>query len=75
MENATFDFSELEIQLLDQKEVYVDDEPVMFTRVAIKGCYKMKVEEETQKIEANEIIVLQMARNEWKVSKSNNPWS
>ena len=75
MENATFDFSELEIQLLDQKEVYVNDEPVMFARVAIKGCYKMKVEEETQKIEANEIIVLQMARNEWKVSKRNNPWS
>ena len=75
LESATFDFSELDIQLIDKKEVYVDDEPVMFAKVAVKGSYKMQIEKETQKIEANEVIVLQMARNEWKVSKSNNPWS
>ncbi|MFC1843929.1 hypothetical protein ACFLZ5_03990 [Thermodesulfobacteriota bacterium] len=73
--NATFDFSELDIQLIDKKEVYLDDEPVMFAKVTVKGSYKMQIEKETQKIEANEVIVLQMARNEWKVSKSNNPWS
>ena len=75
LENATFDFSELDIQLIDKKEVYLDDEPVMFAKVTVKGSYKMQIEKETQKIEANEVIVLQMARNEWKVSKSNNPWS
>ena len=75
LEKATFDFSELQIELVDKKEVYVDDEPVIFAKVKIKGCYKMKLSEETQKIEANDVIVLQMARNEWKVTESNNPWS
>jgi hypothetical protein len=75
LEKATFDFSELQIQLVDKKEVYVNDEPVMFAKVAVKGSYKMLLEKETQKIEANEVIILQMARNEWKVTKSNNPWS
>lgn len=75
LENAAFDFSDLDIQLIDKKEVYVDDEPVMFAKVAVKGFYKMQLEKETQKIEADEVIVLQMARNEWKVTQSNNPWS
>ena len=75
LEKATFDFSELQIELVDKKKVLVDDEPVVFVKVAVKGCYKMQLPEETQKIEANEIIILQMARNEWKVTNSNNPWS
>ena len=75
LENATFDFSELQIELVDKKEDYVNDEPVLFVKVAVKGCYKMQLPEETQKIEANEIIILQMAKHEWKVTNSNNPWS
>jgi len=75
LEKATFDFSQLQIYLVDKKEKHINDEPVMFAKVAVKGSYKMHLNEETQKIEANEIIILQMARNEWKVSNSNNPWS
>ena len=75
LENATFDFSELRIELVDKKEMYVNDEPAVFIKVAIKGNYKMKLSEETRKINANEIIILQMARNEWKVTETKNPWS
>ena len=75
LQNATFDFSELELKLVDQKEEYIDDEPVIFVKVSVKGCYKINLPEATQKIEADDIIVLQMARNEWKVNNSNNPWS
>lgn len=75
LENATFDFTELQIELVDQKEEYVDDEPVVFVKVAVKGSYKMKLPGVTEKIEADDTIVLQMARNEWKVNKSHNPWS
>ena len=75
LEKATFDFSELQIELVDKEEVYVDDEPVIFAKVSLKGSYKMQLKEETQKIEADEVIILQLARNEWKVTNSNNPWS
>ena len=75
LENATFDFSELQIELVDKQEKYVNDEPVVFVKVAIKGSYKMQLPEETRTINANEIIILQMARSEWKVTNTNNPWS
>ena len=75
LENATFDFSELQIELVDKKEEFVDDEPVLFVKVAVKGCYKMQLPEETKTINTDDIIVLQMARSEWKINNSNNPWS
>jgi hypothetical protein len=75
LENATFDFSELQMEVVDKKEKYVNDELVVFVKVAIKGCYKMQLPEETKTINANDIIVLQMAKSEWKVTNSNNPWS
>ena len=75
LRNAIFDFSELQIELVDKKENYVNDEPVLFVKVAIKGNYKMQLPEETRTIKANEILVLQLARSEWKVTNTNNPWS
>ena len=75
LENATFDFSELQIELVDKKEEYIDDEQVVFVKVAVKGCYKMQLPEETKTIDANDIIVLQMVKSEWKVTNTNNPWS
>jgi hypothetical protein len=72
---ATFDFSDLQIELVDQKEEYVNDEPVLFVKVALKGFYRMKLPEATQEIAANDIIVLEMVHNEWKVTSSRNPWS
>ena len=75
LENATFDFSELQIELVDKKEAYINDEPVVFVRVAVKGCYKMQLPEAIKTIDTDDIIVLQMAKSEWKVTNTNNPWS
>jgi hypothetical protein len=75
LEKATFDFSDLQIELVDQKEEYVNDEPVIFVKVALKGCYRMKLPEATQEITTNDTIVLEMVHNEWKVTTSRNPWS
>lgn len=75
LEKASFDFSELQIKVLDKKEEYMNDEPVVFLKVAIKGCYRMQLPEEMREIKANDVIILQMARNEWKVTTTNNPWS
>jgi len=75
LENATFDFSELQIEIVDKKEKYIDDEPVVFIKVAVKGCYKMQLPEAIKTIDTDDIIVLQMAKSEWKVTNTNNPWS
>jgi len=75
LENATFDFSELQIEIVDNKEKYIDDEPVVFIKVAVKGCYKMQLPEAIKTIDTDDIIVLQMAKSEWKVTNTNNPWS
>ena len=74
LEKATFDFSDLNIKLVDQKEEYINDEPVLFAMVAVKGCYKMKLPETTQEITADNTIILEMVHNEWKVTNSLNPW-
>lgn len=75
LEKATFDFSGLRMELVEKKEDYVNDEPVVFLKVAVKGNYRMHLPEETRMIDADQVIILQMAHNEWKVSASNNPWS
>ena len=75
LEKATFDFSGLMIELLDKKEEYINDEPVLFVKVAVKGNYIMELPEESKKIDANDVIILRMARHEWKVTETSNPWS
>jgi hypothetical protein len=75
LNQADFDFSELQLQLLDQKEDYFNDEPVLYLKVGVKGNYTMKLPEESMKINANDILVLRMAHNEWKVTETMNPWS
>ncbi len=75
LEQASFDFSGMQIEIIDKKQEYVNDEPVIFVKLALKGQYTMKLPEASKKIKANDIIILQMARNEWKVTENQNPWS
>ena len=75
LEKPTFDFSGLKIEIVDQKEEYFDDEPVLYVKVAVRGNYTMELPEENKKIDTDEVIILKMARHEWKVTETNNPWS
>ena len=75
LKQADFDFSELQLKVLDKKEDYFNDEPVIFVKVALKGNYMMKLPEESLKIKANDVLVLRLAHNEWKVTETMSPWS
>ena len=75
LEKATFDFSGLKIEIVDQKEEYFDDEPVLYVKVAVRGNYTMELPNENKKIDTDDVIILKMARHEWKVTETNNPWS
>jgi hypothetical protein len=75
LQQATFDFSGLELKVVDQKEKYINDEPVVFLRVAVKGDLRINLPTEKQIVTCDDIIVIEMVRNEWKVTETNNPWS
>ena len=75
LEGSTFDFSRLKIRLVDQKEEYVNEKPVVFLKVAVNGSFKMLLPEKSRTIDADEVIILRLAHHEWKVTQSRNPWS
>jgi hypothetical protein len=72
--NATFDFSNLQIKVVGQKEGYIDDRPRKLMKVALSGSYVMKEADESKTIPANESIVLEMVNNSWKVTESVDPF-
>ena len=74
-QQATFDFSGLELELVDKKEEYINDEPVVFLKVAVKGDLGINLPTEKKTVTCDDIIVIEMVRNEWKVTETNNPWS
>ena len=75
LQQANFDFSNLQLNVLGEKEEYVDDEPKTFLKVAVKGSYTMSQKDATKTIPADDIIILEMVGNNWKVTETINPWS
>jgi hypothetical protein len=73
-QHASFDFSRLEINLVDQKEEYVDDEPKDFLKVAASGSIVMKTEENSRNMPIDEVIILEKEGKSWKVTETINPW-
>jgi hypothetical protein len=75
LQQATFDFSNLQIALTGEKEEYINDEPQKIIRVSVSGSYIMEQASEKKTIQANSTIVLQMVDNAWKVTETIDPWS
>lgn len=75
IQQTTFDFSNLQLQVIGETEEYVDDEPKTFIKVAVKGSYVMKQPEASKTVSADDIIILEMVGNNWKVTETINPWS
>ena len=75
LQHATFDFSNLQIAVVGEKEDYVDDQPTKLFKVSVSGSYMIKQESDTQTIQANETIIFANVGNTWKVTEKVNPWS
>jgi hypothetical protein len=75
LQQATFDFSNLQITVVGQKEDYIDDQPTKLFKVSVSGSFLIKQESDTKTIEANETIIFAMVNNTWKVTERVNPWS
>ena len=74
MQEATFDFSDLKLTLIGEKEDYFNDELKTFIRVAVKGSYIMQQQNSSQTIPADETIILEKVGDGWKVTEDINPW-
>lgn len=75
MQQATFDFTALQLNVVGEKEKYIDDEPKTFMKVAVKGSYTMNQKDTSKTISADQIIILEMVGRNWKVTETINPWS
>jgi hypothetical protein len=74
LSSATYDFSKIKVEVLDQKEEYVDDEGVNFLKVAATGSYTKTTNGHTESLIEDEIIIIESVAGEWKVTENINPW-
>ncbi len=71
---ATYDFSKIKVDVLDQKEEYIDDEQVNFMKVAARGSYTKAINGKSESLNEDEIIILESVAGKWKVTEKINPW-
>jgi hypothetical protein len=74
MQHASFDFSNLGINLVDQKVEYVHDEPKDFLKVATSGSIIMKTGGKSKDIPINGVVILEREGKSWKVTETIHPW-
>ena len=74
LSTATYDFSKIKVDVLDQKEEYIDDEGVNFMKVTARGNYTKTINEKSESLIEDEIIILESVAGKWKVTENINPW-
>ncbi len=74
LRHATFDFAQMKVELLGEKEIYVNDEPRKFLKIATKGTFTMKLDHGSKTIPAEGVLILEKVRADWKVTETINPW-
>ena len=75
LQQATFDFSNLQIAVTGQKEDYIDDQPTKLIMISVSGSYIMNQSDQAITIPADETVVLGFVNNSWKVTERIHPWS
>ena len=75
LQDATFDFTNLQIAVVGEKEDYIDDQPTKLIKISVSGSYIMKQADNATTIPADETVILGMVDRHWKVTEKINPWS
>ena len=75
LQNATFDFTNLQIAVVGEKEDYIEDQPTKLIKVSVTGSYIMNQAADATTITADETVILGMVKDTWKVTERINPWS
>ena len=74
LKTAIYDFSKIKVNVLDQKEEYIQDEGVQFMKVAARGNYTKTINGKPESFIEDEIIILESVAGKWKVTEEINPW-
>jgi hypothetical protein len=75
LQSAVFDFSGLELQLLDEKKGYVNDEIKSFLKVELRGHYIMNAQGRETDFNVDKVVILEKEDGTWKITETVNPWS
>ena len=75
LSDTTYDFSKIKVDVLDQKEEYVDDEEVNFLKVAATGNYTKTANGKIESLIEDKIIIIESVAGTWKVTEKINPWT
>jgi hypothetical protein len=71
---ATYDFSNIKVEVIDEKEEYINDEAVDFLKVAANGIYTKTTSGKSESFVEDEVIILESIAGQWKVTEKINPW-
>ena len=71
---VTYDFSNIKVKVIDEKEEYIDDEAVGFLKVAASGSYTKTTNGKSESLVEDEVIILESIAGQWKVTEKINPW-
>ena len=74
LQNATFDFTNLKIAVVGEKEDYINDRAIKIIEVSVSGSYIMNQAEKATIINADETVILGMVNSNWKVTERIHPW-
>ena len=75
LSTATYDFSKIKVDVIDQKDEYIDDEEVSFMKVAARGNYTKAINGTSELLIEDDIIILESVAGIWKVTEKINPWN
>jgi len=71
---ASYNFSKIKVDVIDQKEDYIDDEAVNFLKVSVSGNYTKTSNEKSKVLVEDEVIILKSVKGQWKVTEKIDPW-
>lgn len=74
LQNTSFDFSNLKIEVVGEKEATYRDVLTKVIKVAVTGSYEMKQPDNTTTVPADQTIILEMVDNQWKVTEKVDPF-
>ncbi|MDX1763803.1 MAG: hypothetical protein R3231_05735, partial [bacterium] len=74
LQQASFDFSNLKMVVVDETDAYVDDSPTPFMKVSATGSFTMKLENGSKTIPVKDVVILEREGSDWKITESTNPW-
>ena len=74
LSDATYNFSNIKVEVLDEKEEFIDDEGVNFLKIAATGNYTKTMNGKTESFIEDEIIIIESVSGTWKVTEKINPW-